>query len=174
VSSPGAVKAREALEWCRYGHRKMRSNPTMGPDWALDWVLIWAGTIALLRAVGHALVNEDAEIDARMKKAQRAWWDTLKATKPNPSIFWEFIERDRNLLLKEAELTAEPSATVFLSDGAIPRHAPRPPPPPPIYNYEMKSGRFAGQDPRDLVRDAIKWWEEQLDDIEQKAAVSPP
>jgi hypothetical protein len=170
VSSPGAVKAREALEWCRYGHRKMRSNPTMGPDWVLDWVLIWAGTIALLRAVGHALVNEDAEIDARMKKAQRAWWDTLKATKPNPSIFWEFIERDRNLLLKEAELTVEPS----VSGGTIPRHAPQPPQPPPIYNYKMKSGRFAGQDPRDLVRDAIKWWEEQLDDIEQKAAVFSP
>ena len=45
---------------------------------------------------------------------------------------------------------------------------------PPTYNYKMNSGPFAGQDPRDLVRDAIKWWEEQLDDIEQKAAVSSP
>jgi hypothetical protein len=174
-TAPKADKAREALEWCRYGHRKMRSNPTMGPDWVLDWVLIWAGTIALLRAVGHVLVNEDAESDARVKEAQRAWWDTLKATKPNPSIFWEFIERDRNLLLKGAELTVEPSATVFVSGGAIPLHAPRPPPPPPpIYNYKMKSGRFAGQDPRDLVRDAIEWWEKQLDDIERKAAASSP
>ena len=147
----------------------------MGPDWVLDWVLIWAGTISLLRAVGHALVNEDAESDARVKKAQGAWWDRLKATKPDPSIFWEFIERDRNLLLKGAELTVEPSATVFISGGATPVHAPRPPPPPPpIYNYKMKSGRFAGQDPRDLVRDAIEWWEKQLDDIEQAAAASSP
>jgi hypothetical protein len=168
-TAPKADKAREALEWCRYGHQKMSSDPT-----GLEWVLTWAGTIALLRAVGHALVNEDAEIDARMKKAQHAWWDTLKATKPNPSIFWEFIERDRNLLLKEAELSVEPSANVFLSGGTIPRHAPQPPPPPPIYTYKMKSGRFAGQDPRDLVRDAIKWWEEQLDDIEQKAEASSP
>ena len=177
MSSPGAVKAREALEWCRYGHRKMRSNPTTGPDWVLDWVLIWAGTIALLRAVGHALVNEDAEIDARMKKAQRAWWDTLKATKPNPSIFWDFIERDRNLLLKQAEFTVDPSARVFGVFDSFPSHAPPPQMPPqlpPIYNYKMKSGPFAGQDPRDLVRDAIKWWEEQLDDIEQKAGVSSP
>jgi hypothetical protein len=117
---PKADKAREALEWCRYGHRKMRSDPTMGPDWVLDWVLIWAGTIALLRAVGHALDKEDAKSDARVKKAQGAWWDKLKATKPNPSIFWQFIERDRNLLLKAAELTVEPSAIVFLSGGAIP------------------------------------------------------
>jgi hypothetical protein len=34
----------------------------------------------------------------------------------------------------------------------------------------MNSGRFAGQDPRDLVRDAIAWWSKELDEIEQKAA----
>jgi hypothetical protein len=153
----------------------MRSNPTMGPDWVLDRVLIWAGTIALLRAVGHVLVDEDAESDARLKKVQSAWWKGLKATEPNPYIFFEFIDRDRNLLLHEAELTVEPSATVFLSGGTIPRHAPQPPPPSlPIYDYKMKSGRFAGQDARDLVGDAIKWWEKQLDDIEQKAAASSP
>ena len=64
----------------------MSSDPT-----GLEWVLTWAGTIALLRAVGHALVNDDAQKDARLEKAQRAWWDKLKAAKPNPSIFWQFI-----------------------------------------------------------------------------------
>jgi hypothetical protein len=199
-TAPGAVKAREALEWCRYGHQKMKSNPT-----GLEWVLTWAGTIALLRAVGHALVNEDAEIDARMKNAQRAWWDKLKDTKPNPSIFWGFIERDRNLLLHEAELTVghsvemipqsasltldatPPGIRVHINGGSTEELLQQPEPQPPgpiasfrappgetIYNYKMKFGRFAGQDPRDLVRDAIKWWEEQLDDIEQKAAASSP
>ena len=38
----------------------------------------------------------------------------------------------------------------------------------------MNSGRFAGQDPRDLVRDAIEWWEKQLSDVEQQAAASSP
>lgn len=99
-TAPRAGKAREVLEWCRYGHKKMRSNPT-----GEEWVLIWAGTIALLRAVGHVLEKEDAKSDARLKKAQSYWWNTLKATKPNPSIFWQFIEEDRNLLLKEAKLT---------------------------------------------------------------------
>jgi hypothetical protein len=36
----------------------------------------------------------------------------------------------------------------------------------------MKSGFFVGQDSRDLVREAIDWWEKQLSDIEQKAATS--
>jgi hypothetical protein len=36
----------------------------------------------------------------------------------------------------------------------------------------MNSGPFAGRYPHDLVRDAIEWWEKQLDDIERKAAAS--
>jgi hypothetical protein len=171
---PKADKAREVLEWCRYGHRKMRVDPTMGPDWVSEWVLIWAGVIALLRAVGDALLK-DAESDARVQKAQDAWWRRLKATEPKPSIFWDFIRRDRNLLLHEAELTVDASARMFGSAGATPRHMPMPPPlPPTAYSYKMNSGPFAGQDPRDLVRDAIEWWEKQLDDIEQEAAASSP
>jgi len=144
----------------------MRSDPT-----GLEWVLTWAGTIALLRAVGHALLKED---DARVKKAQHSWLNTLKATEPKPSIFFDFIKHDRDMLLKERfELTVvhdvtftPPPATLSLSGGTIPA----PPPTPPIYTYKMKSGRYAGRDPRDLVREAIEWWEKQLDDIEQKAA----
>jgi hypothetical protein len=164
---PKADKAREALEWCRYGHQKMMIGDPTGQD----WVLIWAGTIALLRAVGHALVNEDAKSDVRLKEAQSAWWSGLNATKPNPLIFWKFIDHDRNQLLKQAELTAGQSTQLFLQGGTIARHvSPPPPPPPPIHTYQMNSGYFVGQDPRKLVRDAIEWWEQQLNDIEQKAA----
>jgi hypothetical protein len=186
-TAPKAGKARETLGWCRHGHQKMRSNPT-----GQDWVLIWAGTIALLRAVGHVLEKEDATSDARLKKVQRSWWRDLNTTKPNPTIFWEFIDRDRNLLLKEAELTVGHSAEVFYGQHRPQTHArpqtheqivPEPlpylidhlePPPRAIYTYQLNSGCFAGQDPRDLVRDAIEWWEKQLDDIEQKAAAPSP
>jgi hypothetical protein len=163
-TAPRAAKARAVLDRCRHAHQKMGSKPTVP-----DWVLIWVDTIALLRAVGHVL-ERDAESDARLKQAHRAWLNTRK--KPNPPIFWDFIQ---NALLKEAELAVEHSVTITLppSEGTIPRHAPQPPPPPPIHNYKMKSGRFAGQDPCDLVRNAIEWWEKQLDDIEQKAARPP-
>ena len=112
-----------------------------------------AGTIALLRAVGHALVNDDAKKDDRLEKAQRAWWDKLRATKPNPSIFWDFIERDRNLLLHEAELTVGHSAEVFIGGPPPPalQEPPQPeqPPPPPSAIY---SGPLAA-DPRAFLVD---------------------
>jgi hypothetical protein len=186
--APKAAKAREILEWCRSAHEKMRGNPT-----GLDWVLIWAATIALLRAVGHALAKEDAASDDHLKKEQESWWGGLKKTKPDPHIFWEFIDSDRNLLLKEATLTvtqgihvgvqevACASESVSASDSFSAPSQPEqrsPPcpthsdPSPTTYSYHMKSGFFAEQDPRDLVRKAIEWWEKQLSDIEQKAATS--
>jgi hypothetical protein len=188
-STPRAAKAREMLEWCRHAHRRMTENPT-----GRDWVLIWAGAIVLLRAVGHTLAKEDAAADAHLKKAQKCWWDNLNNTKPNPAIFWGFIDRDRNKLLKEAELTVGQSTTISLqglSATAIaagigqgltetrqssPQHGtrtgqenPSAPPPITIHNYHMNSGHFTGQDPRDLVKDAVEWWETQLTQIEQKA-----
>jgi hypothetical protein len=138
-----------------------------------------------LRAINHALRTEDAKSDTRLKKAQSDWWNTLKATKPNPPIFWEFIDYDRNRLLKEVELPVRRLFQESLQDGTLladnldgqqlPQQlATRAPPPTSICTYQMKSGRFEKQDPRDLVRDAIEWWERQLDDIEQKAAASSP
>jgi hypothetical protein len=124
-------------------------------------MLIWVDTVACLRAVGHEL-EKDAESDTRLKQAHRGWLNTRK--KPNPPIFWDFI-------LKEADV----ELSFEFSGGS---HAPQPPPPaptsPPIHTYQMASGRFAGQDTRDLVREAIEWWEKQLDAIERKAAASPP
>jgi hypothetical protein len=61
-NAPRASKAREAPEWCRHGHQKMGSDPT-----GSGWVLIWAGTIALLCEVGHALAKADAKSDVRLK-----------------------------------------------------------------------------------------------------------
>jgi len=157
----------------------MISNPT-GPD----WVLTWAGTIALLRAVGQALVNDDAKRDARLMNALGAWWAALEAAKPDPAIFWQFIERNRKLLLKEAELTLEQSirdfSTITLKGDLSARRGRQQPPLQPqqksrplgpawINTYQMTSGFFVGRDPRDLVGDAIEWWEKQLADIEAAA-----
>jgi hypothetical protein len=52
-----------------------------------------------------------------------------------------------------------------------------PPPPKRIqpvaatkYHYHMNSGPFEGQDPRELIKEGIAWWEQQIADIERDAA----
>jgi hypothetical protein len=143
------------------------------------------------RARGSAEGNRNGTV--RLKKEQESWWKGLKKTEPDPHIFRKFIDSDRNLLLKEAELTVTQGIHVVMQEvacasdsfsahlsGQEPSQPEQRSPPcsthsdpsPTSYSYHMKSGFFVGQDSRDLVREAVEWWEKQLSDIEQKAATS--
>jgi hypothetical protein len=165
-----AARAREILEHCRQGLARLRQNPIE------DWVILWAGTLSLLRTVGDALEKVDAKTNPRLSAAQADWWKRTQASRP--PIFFEFIRRDRNLLLHEAKLNAGQSAMVTLPGaeatasvaGQSPP-APRPPQPlvPAIYSYHINSGVFAGRDPRELIEEGIAWWELQIADVEGDA-----
>ncbi len=45
-----------------------------------------------------------------------------------------------------------------------------PPLPAASHSYHMMTGTYAGRDPRDLIEEAIAWWEQQIESIEQDAA----
>lgn len=172
-SSPQATKAHQALSWCRHGLNGMLQDPVGD-----DWVLLWAGTITLLRAVGHALHKEDTQADQALEKAVSSWWRALKDGKPQPAIFWDFIERDRNLLLKEATLTVGQSAFVRVAGAQVTAFAGRDTAPPSkctpagpsvTVTYHMNSGPYQGWEPRVLVDRAIAWWDAELAGIETDA-----
>jgi hypothetical protein len=198
-SSIRATSARNILDQCRIGLVELRSHPRA------SWFALWAGTLALLRTVGDALVKD---ADPRIQKAQKRWFDQMKRDNAaagrgksvkkdgdtwEPAIFWQFIRRDRNLLLHEAQSNVSMSAMVQLPPvgarasaagfavGAT-RHqrglvelagdvspGPQSPPPPATYSYTISAQRYAGRDARDLVREAIEWWEQQIDHIERDA-----
>jgi len=64
------------------------------------WRLRWAGLVALLRAVGHVLKEVDAEVSPEAEGVINSAWEELKSRKPEPEILWEFIEGERNNILK--------------------------------------------------------------------------
>jgi hypothetical protein len=177
-SSPKAIqarRAREIVDYCKHALVLLQEGPT-----SHDWVVKWAGAIGLLRTVGDALRKDD---EPRIRTAQNKWWKEIEGTKPSPQIFWDFIRRDRNLLLHEAELTAGQSTMVFVQGVSVVALAAGQQPPPeskarpipkPIHSYHMNSGPFSDRDPRDLVREAIEWWEDQITAIEQDAAKLSP
>lgn len=43
-------------------------------------------------------------------------------------------------------------------------------PMPSTYHYVINSGHFAGKDQRDLIREAIVWWESELDGIDARVS----
>jgi hypothetical protein len=178
---PNAQKAREILYHCHLGLHELRSHHRG------SWFVLWAGTLALLRTVVDAL-KKDA--DHRIRKAQAKWFGLMKRDNIaagravqkqddtwEPAIFWQFIRKDRNLLLHEARSTVATAATIDLTHISIRTTStgeqvpvfPAPQPSQPIYSYTMSTPPYAERDARDVVEEAIQWLEQQIDQIEKDA-----
>jgi hypothetical protein len=111
-----------------------------------EWRLFWVAGIALLRAVGHVLAKADATTTNNHKQAIESAWIAWKADKTAHAIFWDFIERERNSLLKTYEFGAKLSKD---EKG---------------YFVEFSNGDDAFQ----MFREAVYWWRHQLMLIEDQ------
>jgi hypothetical protein len=170
---PRAEQAREVLDWCRHALQELQQQPT-----GMDWIVKWAGTLALLRTVGEALKNVDAQGNPAIRKGRQCW--KKRVDFKNLPIYDKFIDGDVNRLLHQAEVTAGQSATVFAPSAVAKATAfgedrtstegTAPPARAPIYEYRMNGGHFTGDDPRQVVQEAIDWWQQQIDDIQADAA----
>lgn len=133
------------------------------------WRPRWAGLVALLRAVGHVLHNVDSRDSGKAKQVIEARWNDLLKSKPEPKIFWEFIAKERNIVLKMYEVsagvnvTARPG-TIYLNLATGQQHSS--PSGPTTFDGFMRAGHFAGKDPLVLCRDAIEFWRAYLDLID--------
>jgi hypothetical protein len=108
--------------------------------------------MALLRASMHALDKVDA-VTEPMKSANASVW----SERNTDSIFKDFIEMDRNLLLKQYQLRAGQNVAVYIG-----------PSPHSEITYTMNDGPFKGQDPREIVDQAITWISDFLEEVDQR------
>lgn len=140
----------------------------------VSWRLLWVAAIVLLRTVGHVLAKVDGAGDLAIRKAaDTAFWQ-WKSDAPEHGIFRDFIDDERNLILKEYEhrMSSGPvrlvailpgtavqdrTSEIFLADGNLFR--------------PMLSGPYQGEDGRDVLDQAIAWWKRELDLIEITAHV---
>src|SRR5262245_54359762 len=90
------ARARVVLEDCR-AQLAALDYGLPGPEWRRAWV----ATVALLRAVGHVLEKVDGKSSPGMARAVKAEFARLKRERGENKIFWDFIERERNNVLKE-------------------------------------------------------------------------
>lgn len=108
--------------------------------------------MALLRTSMHAVKKVDA-VTEPMKSANDSVWSE-RNTDP---IFKDFIDMDRNSLLKQYQLRAGQNVTVYMG-----------PAPHSEVTYTMNDGPFEGQDPRILVDEAITWISDYLDEVDRR------
>jgi hypothetical protein len=161
--------AREVVEDCR-GAIDGLVNGIQGRAWRRQWIL----SITLLRAIGHVLDNVDGAGSPAARTAIDAWWASVKATRP--PIFWQFIDVERNSILKTYQGNAGQGATVLLSGIQVGMNGGESrvdPPQPAIYHYELNDGPYKGRDHREVLREALSWWEQQLADIDLATCDGP-
>ena len=105
-----------------------------------EWRLYWVAGIALLRTIGHVLAKTDAMTSPRHSAEIDRLWEGWKSDRAPSSIFWDFIEKERNNLLK----TYTFGARLACDDNG--------------YHVEFEDGQDAFQ----LFRQAVYWWRHQL------------
>lgn len=138
------------------------------------WRVHWAGGVALLRAVGHVLLNVDQAADEKLAKIANAAHRRWKSDDPAHAVYRDFILEERNNILKEYRSKVFPLETVPLTvrltlmnpqTGEI------------SYLDEVSDlgenlfrplveGYGKGQDARDIFEEAVDWWDRELSAIE--------
>lgn len=150
---PTAVRAREVLGVADESVDWLRTERPMGKH----WVILWAASLALLRAVGHALEKVDAATDQRMRSAVDEAWNRWKSDTDKHRIFWGFIDDVRNSILKDFDLKA--GQGVIVRPGAD--HT---------VTYPIYVEGFGEMDQIELLENALDWWRTELESIEERAS----
>jgi hypothetical protein len=135
----------------------------------------WFAVIGLLRAVGHVLDKVDAKSSPMLEQAIRTKWNQLSASRPEPTIFWDFIHAERNRFLKSYEHGIDRTITIptlsglgsIKFDGGNARggwfaagH---------VFNPVITSGSYAGQNERTVALAAHHWWADYLNEVDRLA-----
>lgn len=144
-----ALAARRVLRDC-YRARTRLATADNVTDRRLAWVL----TMTLLRVVGHVLRKVDGKRSPHLATAIRSTYASWKAHPAAHIIFHEFIEKERNEVIKEYQIARAATAGEVAIEG-LPELL-------LIGNQALSADAAIGC--------ALKWWEHQLNDIEESAA----
>jgi len=154
------MKAKAVLADCK----KARALLEIERD-AQTFRILLVSAMTLCRAIGHVLKNVDACENPKLKGSIELWWKTIHEEKDAHEIFHDFIDRHRNLILKEYQFLhddSDQSFTILPAKIHVPLE--------PLIFCPITDGVFAGNDCRDVLSDAINWWEKQLSLIEGRSA----
>lgn len=150
------LHARKALDDCKKTHELLEDETD-----DTKFRILWVAGIALARAVGHILDKIDSRQDDNARRVISNAYEKWKRDREGNRIFWNFIEDERNRVLKEYEMgflsgpiRVAASGQFFTLDENL--------------FCPISDGAFKGEDCRDVLKEAIVWWERQLQTIEME------
>ena len=77
-------------------------NSDVEPRWH-GWLIPWVAGLTLLRATGHVLGKVDAQKSDKHKAEIAELWRRWNEKRTENWVFWDFIEEERNNVIKEFE-----------------------------------------------------------------------
>lgn len=152
--------ARKVLEDCRKAHSLLENESDLQ-----IWRIHWFGALALLRAVGHVLDKVDAAENPALKIAQNEAYKVWKSCDPSHEIFREFIEKQRNIAVKEYSFQYDMRNEIPIAihgNSVIEQHLLQ-----DNLFRPLTDGFGAGSDARDVYAEAIDWWEMEIRKLEE-------
>lgn len=156
--------ARMVLDDCRIALSMLEEETDLS-----RWRVHWAAAMVLARAVGHVLKKVDGSnsvIERAADEAHERW----KGDIIEHEIFREFIDKERNNIIKEYRFNIHPSeevsvivatAVMDVATGSVQEINQVYPLGFNIYR-PILDGYREGDDARDVLKDAIDWWEREL------------
>jgi len=149
--------ARRVLADCKHALDLLQ-----GESQPASFRVLWVAGIALARAVGHVLRKVDGKQEDAVGAAIKSAYESWQTDRSGNAIFWNFIQEERNQVLKQYEIGFFAGPVDVVAGGEI--HT--------LDDHlfcPMTDGSYAGEDCRDILEQAIQWWEQQLAAIEAAA-----
>jgi len=172
----------QVLSDCKVALAELWKNPP-GQQWRIQWV----GMLALLRTVANTIdfYKTDPAIHPDLQKELQDFYVRMGAGKNTntPPIYWCFIREDTNNLLHYWRFSASHHVTALRDDGIMTTEKWSAQPTrlhsvdtsgehqgfTPGSTYLMKSGPFKDQDQRDVVQQAIDWYQDEISAMVSRA-----
>jgi hypothetical protein len=168
------LAARRVLDDCRLAHAMLEG--VTEPE---HFRIIWVAALAMVRSVGQILDKIDGK-DRSIKDAAKARYELWKGDTSNHLLFREFIKKERDLIIHEYSSTLDPRSAIpialfngrpaligendlaFNDAFRLDENIFRP----------LISGPWAGEDARDVLHEAIEWWESELRTIDAMRGIN--
>jgi hypothetical protein len=124
--------------------------------------ILWVAVVTLLRTIGDVLNEVDAE--GGTPELQTFTKDQYRFTIKNDPLFTDFIKSERDNLVHRYQFGVEATESgIFAFGGGTDDEAQ-----PFMCDFLIiASGRFAGEDGRDMAREALAWWDARLVEVEK-------
>ena len=151
--------ARLALDDARLVIQELRELRIDDAEWRIR--ARWVAALAFLRLVGHVMHKVDEKsLSPRRAEVVRSWWKHMNdARLPEYSIFHDFIEEERNNIVKEYDFRFPWRRRALTFNGA-----------PLTFNgspltfggaFTVVDGPLKGRDALELCELGLAWWEDK-------------